>query len=214
MILKPSYPLIGAMFAALSAIALAAYVSWQVTRPGPIATVGGGPGLAISGQIAIGGPFVLTDHRGQQVTDETYRGKLLLVYFGYGFCPDICPTELQNIANALNEMGRNAADVQPMFITVDPKRDTVAYLAEYVGNFHSRLVGLTGSPQAIDRVATAYRVYYARAKTDAHEDEYLVDHTGYVYLMGRDGSFLTMFRGGTDPTKMAQKIAEYIGRSG
>jgi len=211
MISKPSYLLIGAMLAALAAIALAAYVAWQVTRPKPIATVFGSPSLAISGQIAIGGPFALTDHKGQQVTDKHFRGKLMLVYFGYGFCPDICPTELQNIAIALDEMGHKALAVQPIFITVDPERDTVTYLAEYVKNFHSRLVGLTGPQPEIDKVVSAYRVYHARVKTGPDDDDYLVDHTGYVYLMGRDGSFLTMFRGGTVPKKIARTIAEFVG---
>ena len=210
MISKPSYLLIGAMLAALAAIALAAYVAWQVTRPKPIATVVGSPNLAISGQVAIGGPFALTDHQGQQVTDKHFRGKLMLVYFGYAFRPDICPTELQNIAIALDEMGHKALAVQPIFITVDPERDTVTYLAEYVKNFHSRLVGLTGPQPEIDKVVSAYRVYHARVKTGPDDVDYLVDHTGYVYLMGRDGSFLTMFRGGYDPKKIAQTIAGYV----
>ena len=214
MISRPSYPLIGAMLAALAAIALAAYVAWQVTRPVPVATVGSSASLAIAGQISIGGPFTLTDHKGRSVTDTDYRGKLMLVYFGYGFCPDICPTELQNIAVALDEMGSKSAEVQPIFITVDPERDTVAFLAEYVENFHDRLVGLTGPRPEIEKAATAYRVYHARAKTGPDDEDYLVDHTGYVYLMGRDGSFLTMFRGATDPKKMAQTIAGYIGGSG
>ena len=210
MTLKPSYPLIGALLAALSAIALAAYVAWQVTRPVPAATVGDSASLAVAGQIAIGGPFALTDHKGQSVTDANYLGKLMLVYFGYGFCPDICPTELQNIAVALAEMGSKAMEVQPIFITVDPERDTVPFLAEYVENFHSRLVGLTGPRPEIEKVATAYRVYHTRSKTSSDDEDYLVDHTGYVYLIGRDGAFLTMFRGGSDPKKMAQTIASYI----
>ena len=212
--LKSSYPLIGALLAALSAIALAAYVAWQITRPVQTATVGNSASLAVIGQIAIGGPFALTDHKGQSVTDANYRGKLMLVYFGYGFCPDICPTELQNIAVALDEMGSNAMAVQPIFITVDPERDTVPFLAEYVENFHSRLVGLTGSRLEIEKVATAYRVYHARANTSPDDEDYLVDHTGYVYLIGRDGLFLTMFRGGSDPKGMAQTIARYIDGSG
>ena len=208
---KPSYPLIGAMIAALAAIALAAYVAWQITRPQPIATVGSSVSVAVPGQIKIGGPFALIDHTGQPVTDADFRGKLMLVYFGYGFCPDICPTELQNIALSLDAMGASAAEVQPIFITVDPERDTVEFMAEYVVNFHKRLVGLTGPRPEIEKVATAYRVYHARAKTGSGDDDYLVDHTGFVYLMGRDGSFLTMFRGATDPEKIAQTIEGFIG---
>lgn len=200
------------MLAALAAIALAAYVAWQVTRPLPIATVGSSASVAIPVQVKIGGPFALTDQNGKRVTDADYRGKLMLVYFGYGFCPDICPTELQNIAVTLDEMGDKGADVQPIFITVDPERDTVEFMAEYVPNFHSRLVGLTGARREIEKTATSYRVYHARAKSGPDDDDYLVDHTGFVYLMGRDGSFLTMFRGATDPKKIAETIKGYIGR--
>jgi len=210
MLSRPSYPLIGAMLAALAAIALAAYVAWQVTRPLPVARVGNSSSVAVPSQIQIGGPFALTDHNGNRVTDADFRGKLMLVYFGYAFCPDICPTELQNIAVALDEMGEDAAAVQPIFITVDPQRDTVAFLAEYVSNFHTRLVGLTGPQQEIDKVATAYRVYHAKVKTGSDDEDYTVDHSGFVYLMGRDGSFLTLFRGATDSKRIAETIAGYI----
>ncbi len=206
---RPSYPLIGAMLAALAAIALAAYVAWQVTRPVPIATVGSSSSLAVSPQIKIGGPFELMDHQGNRVTDADFRGKLMLIYFGYGFCPDVCPTELQNLAVALDEMGGTGKAVQPIFITVDPERDTVDFLAEYVANFHDRLVGLTGTREQIDATATLYRVYHAKVKNGA-DDDYLVDHSSYVYLMGQDGAFLTMFRGATDPKKIAETIAGYI----
>ncbi len=209
MFARPSYPLIGAMLAALAAIALAAYVAWQVTRPVPIATVGNSSTVAVSPQVKIGGPFELTDHKGNRVTDADFRGKLMLVYFGYGFCPEICPTELQNLAVALDEMGPEADAVQTIFITVDPERDTVAFLSEYVSQFHSRLIGLTGTRQQINATATSYRVYHAKVKNGSDED-YLVDHTSYVYLMGQDGSFLTLFRGATDPRKIAATIAGYL----
>lgn len=206
---KPSYPLIGAMLAALAAIALAAYVAWQVTRPMPIATVGSSSSVAVPSQIKIGGPFTLTDHQGNRVSDEAYRGKLMLIYFGYGYCPDVCPTELQNMAVALDEMGEAGAEVLPIFITVDPERDTVDFMAEYVANFHSRMIGLTGGRDEVDAAATLYRVYHAKVKSDSASD-YLVDHSSFVYLMGRDGSFLTMFRGATDPQKIAKTIIDYL----
>ncbi len=213
MLSRPSYPLIGAMLAALAAIAFAAYVTWQVARPVPIANVGGSS-IAVPMQIKIGGPFALTDHKGKRVTDEDFRGKLLLVYFGYGFCPDVCPTELQNMAAALDEMGEAAHDVQPIFITVDPERDTVSSLAEYVPNFHRRLVGLTGARQEIEKAAAAYRVYHAKVNTGSDDEDYLVDHSNFVYLMGRNGAFLTMFRGATDPRKISTTISGYIGGNG
>jgi cytochrome oxidase Cu insertion factor (SCO1/SenC/PrrC family) len=210
---RPSYPLIGAMLAALAAIALAAYVAWQVSRPVPIATVGNSSSVAVSSRIKIGGPFELMDHMGNRVTDADFRGKLMLIYFGYGFCPDVCPTELQNLAAALDEMGEAAEAVQPIFITVDPERDTVDFLAEYVENFHTRLIGLTGTRQQIDAAATLYRVYHGKVKNDSDED-YFVDHSSFVYLMGQDGSFLTLFKGATDPKKIAETIAGYIDRRG
>lgn len=206
---KPSYPLIGAMLAALAAIALAAYVAWQVTRPMPIATVGSSSSVAVPSQIKIGGPFMLTDHQGNRVSDEAYRGKLMLIYFGYGYCPDVCPTELQNMAVALDEMGEAGAEVLPIFITVDPERDTVEFMAEYVANFHSRMIGLTGSREEVDAAATLYRVYHAKVKSGSDSD-YLVDHSSFVYLMGRDGNFLTMFRGATDPQIIAETITDYL----
>ena len=210
MVSRPSYPLIGAMLAALAAIALAAFVAWRLTQPDPVALSGGNRSLAVAPQIDIGGPFELTDNHGKRVTDKDFRGKFMLVYFGYGYCPDVCPTELQNIAAALDKLGDAAEAVQPIFITVDPQRDTVAFLADYVPLFSDRLIGLTGSPEEIDKVAKAYRVYYAKAPNGAGKDDYLVDHTSFVYLMGRDGTFLTMFRGGTDPAKMARTITGYM----
>ena len=213
MFTRPSYPLIGAMLAALAAIALAAFVAWQITRPTPIATVGKSASVAVPSNIGIGGPFSLTDQNGNPVRDTDFRGKFMLVYFGYGFCPDVCPTELQNIAAALDELGDKAKAVQPIFITVDPERDTPKFLADYVPSFYPRLIGLTGTREQIDKVAKEYRVYYAKVESDSAGD-YLVDHTSYVYLMGRDGGFLTMFRNATDPKNMATTIAGYMGEKG
>jgi protein SCO1/2 len=207
---RPSYLLIGAMLAAFAAIALSAYVAWRVTSPLPAAVVGQTGGVAVSPQVKIGGRFELTNHKGARVSDADFRGKLMFVYFGYAFCPDICPTELQNMGAALDAMGAAADAVQPIFITVDPERDTVAALADYVPNFHPRLVGLTGSRAEIDAVAALYRVYHAKVK-DGSATDYLVDHTGYVYLMGRDGAFLTMFRSVTAPGKLAKTIASHLG---
>jgi len=224
---KPSFPLIIAMLAALAAIALTAYAAWRMSRPalegavGPNAVVGASRVVKVSPEIKIGGPFTLTDHTGKRVHDTDFRGRLMLVYFGYGYCPDVCPTELQNIAAALDMLGTDAKTVQPIFITVDPERDTVKFLAEYVPQFYPRLIGLTGTPAEIDAVAKEYRVYHARAKDDvppakggtgkdAESQDYLVDHSAFVYLMGRDGTYLTMFRPATDPRKIAQTLTAYL----
>src|SRR5690606_11015171 len=107
------------------------------------------------GEALVGGPFALTDHTGERVTDQDFRGRYMLVYFGYTWCPDVCPTELQVISSALDELGDKAAQIRPIFITVDPERDTVAQMADYVANFHPSFVGLTGSSEEVAAVAKA-----------------------------------------------------------
>ncbi|GIQ74859.1 SCO family protein [Bradyrhizobium sp. RD5-C2] len=153
----------------------------------------------------VGGPFALTDQAGHARTDKEFRGKLMLVYFGFTYCPDVCPTDLQAIALALDKLGPDGDQVQPIFITVDPERDTAAHLAEYVPLFHPRLIGLTGSDDAIRKVADAYKVYYARVPLKDAGD-YTVDHTAYIYLMDRDGNYLGFFPPGTSADRMVEII--------
>ena len=152
----------------------------------------------------VGGPFALTDQAGHARTDGDFRGRLMLVYFGFTYCPDVCPTDLQAIALALDKLGPDGDQVQPIFITVDPERDTAAHLAEYVPLFHPRLIGLTGSFDAIRKVADAYKVYYARVPLK--DGDYTVDHTAYIYLMDRDGNYLGFFPPGTSADRMVEII--------
>ena len=152
----------------------------------------------------VGGPFALTDQAGHARTDRDFRGRLMLVYFGFTFCPDVCPTDLQAIGLALDRLGPDGDQVQPIFITVDPERDTASHLADYVPMFHPRLIGLTGSADAIRKVADAYKVYYARVPQDA--GDYTVDHTAYIYLMYRDGNYLGFFPPGTSADRMVEII--------
>ncbi|MGY4476993.1 SCO family protein [Bradyrhizobium sp. USDA 3364] len=152
----------------------------------------------------VGGPFALTDQAGHARTDKEFRGSLMLVYFGFTYCPDVCPTDLQAIGLALDKLGQDGDQVQPIFITVDPERDTAAHLADYVPMFHPRLIGLTGSADAIRKVADAYKVYYARVPQDA--GDYTVDHTAYIYLMDRDGNYLGFFPPGTSAERMVEII--------
>jgi protein SCO1 len=159
----------------------------------------------ISAAVAVGGPFSLLDDHGQPVTDQTWRGRWMLVYFGYTFCPDVCPTELQTIAAALEKLGPQAKAVVPLFITIDPERDTPAALANYVKLFDDRLIGLTGSPDQIASVARAYRVYYAKV-TPKDSISYLMDHSSFIYLMGPDGKLRSLFR----PGESAQELADGI----
>ena len=143
----------------------------------------------------IGGPFALIDQDRKRRTDMDFRGKVLLVYFGFSYCPDVCPTDLQEIGLAVDRLGAAGDDVQPIFITVDPARDTSEHLKEYVAMFHARFVGLTGDAAAIDAAARAYRVYYARVELE--KSDYTVDHSAFIYLMGRRGEYLGFFPPGT-----------------
>ena len=162
-------------------------------------------GLSVGTGIAVGGPFTLVDTEGRTVTDATFRGRWLLVYFGYTFCPDVCPTELQTIANALDALGPDAAKIAPIFITIDPARDTPATLAGYVKLFHERLIGLTGSDAQIAAVTRAYRVYSARAERK-DTTQYLMDHSSFLYLMGPDGNLRALYRPGMSAQELATAV--------
>jgi cytochrome oxidase Cu insertion factor (SCO1/SenC/PrrC family) len=143
---------------------------------------------------AIGGPFRLTTGDGQTVTDQSFRGKWLLVYFGYTHCPDICPTTLAEISQVLDRLGPLAAAIQPLYITIDPERDTSEMMNAYVKELDSRIIGLTGTPAEIAGVARAYRVYYAKKKaTGQDKSAYQMDHSTFVYVMGPDGNYVTLF---------------------
>jgi cytochrome oxidase Cu insertion factor (SCO1/SenC/PrrC family) len=152
----------------------------------------------------IGGPFALIDHTGKLCTDEDFRGKLLLIYFGYSYCPDVCPTDLQQIALAVDGLGARAEAVQPLFITLDPARDTAVHLADYVALFHPRLIGLTGSAEQIRRVAFAYKVYYAKYPYDS--SDYVIDHSSFVYLVDNAGKYIGFFPPGTTADRMIEII--------
>ena len=155
----------------------------------------------------IGGPFSLVDDTGKTRTDAEFRGRYMLVYFGYTHCPDACPTSLQDMADALAKLGAPADQIVPIFITIDPARDTVQYLKGYAEQFDPRFVALTGAPDQIAAAAKAYRVYYAKA---SDKPDYLMDHTSIVYLMGRDGKFLTHFTQETTPDQMADTLRKYL----
>ena len=157
----------------------------------------------------IGGPFTLTDQDGKQVRWDDFKGQYRLVYFGYTYCPDVCPTELTQISAALDRLGPDAQKIQPIFITVDPERDTPEAMADYVKNFYPTLIGLTGTQQEIDSVVSAYRVF-ARKVQEPNSNQYVMDHSTFIYLMGPDGNFLTMYRYGTEPDALAQSLKSYV----
>ncbi|HXQ67700.1 MAG TPA: SCO family protein [Alphaproteobacteria bacterium] len=159
----------------------------------------------------VGGPFTLIDQDGNTRTDGDFRGKFMLVYFGYSYCPDLCPTELQAISDALEALGDKARTVQPIFITIDPERDTADTMKQYVSHFSPRLIGLTGTPEQVAAVAKAYRVYYAKVPAKGGgKDDYLMDHSGLVYLIGPDGRYLTHFTPQTPAAQMAKAIGRFL----
>ena len=164
----------------------------------------GGTGLGI------GGPFTLTDGAGRTVTDADFRGRYLLVYFGYTFCPDVCPTTLNQVAEALERLGSRADRLQTVFITVDPARDTAKVVSDYAAAFSPRIRGLTGTPEQIASVAREYRVYYEVQKPAAAGGEYTVDHSSILYLMDPQGHFLTPIRADQTGEQMAREIGRYL----
>ncbi|MBF0169379.1 MAG: SCO family protein [Alphaproteobacteria bacterium] len=161
--------------------------------------------------VTIGGPFSLIDHTGKPVTDKDYRGKYLLIYFGYTFCPDVCPTSLSTMADALGKMDQaKAAKIQPLFISVDPERDTAQRLADYVPAFHPRLIGLTGKIEDVTAAAKVYRTYFAKIKNDDPNIGYLLDHSALFYLMGPDGRFVRHFSHGIQASEMAAAMDDSV----
>ena len=157
----------------------------------------------------IGGPFALTDQNGVRRTNVDFRGKLMLVYFGFTYCPDICPTDLQAIGLALDRLGKAGEEVQPIFITLDPERDTSQVLADYVPMFHSRMIALSGDASAIRQAADAYKVFYAKVpRTDG--SDYTIDHSGFIYLLGRGGEYLGFFPPGTPADRMADAVRPWV----
>jgi protein SCO1 len=164
----------------------------------------------LSGRAPVGGPFELTDQTGHRRTDADFQGKLVVIYFGYTYCPDVCPTELQSISLALDKLGAAADTIQPLFITVDPGRDTPARLADFVSSFHPRLIGLTGSLAEIRKTAIAYRTFFSKNGVTT-PDHYSVDHTGFIYLLGKDGRYLGFLPPGLAPDAIADAIRARLG---
>jgi cytochrome oxidase Cu insertion factor (SCO1/SenC/PrrC family) len=160
------------------------------------------------GRGTVGGPFALTDQDGRRRTDSEFRGKLMIIYFGYTFCPDVCPADLMAITQALYALGPAAEGIQPLFITVDPERDN-KLLKEYVAAFHPTLIGLTGSPEEIRKVANSYKVFYAKVP-DERNGEYSIDHSGVIYLIGRHGEYIGFMPPQTGPGKLTEILRKNL----
>ena len=204
--------------AAVAVVVAAAVAAWILT-PGP-----GGGSERTGGQAAIGGPFELVNTQGETVTQADFRGRYMLVYFGFTYCPDVCPSSLMDMSRALDRLAEDAPAkaerVVPIFITVDPARDDVQAMRDYVANFHPRLVGLTGSQQQVKAAADAFRVYYEKvspqeyfgseAAASGTEADYLMAHSSYMLLMGPDGGYITNFKYEAGPAEIAQGLKEHV----
>ena len=164
----------------------------------------------VSGKALVGGPFSLTDSSGKHVTDKDFRGRNMLVFFGFTSCPDICPASLQLMSTVLDKLGPKADRITPIFITIDPERDTAPKLDEYMKHFSSRIVGLTGTPEEIAAAAKAYRVYYNKVPNKVVLGDYTMDHTGIIYLMDANGDYVTHFTPATPVDDMTAKLAKLL----
>ena len=188
-----------AALAAVAALCLAAAAPPPPSSPPPL-------------EALFGGPFSLTDHNGRAVTDETFRGRFTLLYFGYTFCPDLCPTNLLTMSEALEALGPDGEQVQPLFVTVDPNRDGLPALRDYMAHFGPRFLALRGTPAQTRAVLKAWRIHRRKvpAEAGADADDYLVDHATLTFLMGPDGKFRTLFPHDTRTEKMTATLRRYL----
>ena len=162
----------------------------------------------VTAPAAIGGPFQLTDQTGQTVTDKSMQGRPSLIFFGFTHCPDVCPTTLFEISEVLKAMGKDADRVNAYYISVDPERDTQAAMKEYLSSFDPRLKGLTGNTEEIAKVLSEYRVY--AKKVPLKDGDYTMDHTALIYLMDRDGKFVSPFNISRKPEDAASDLKRYL----
>jgi len=182
-------------------IIISSFLLWsEKNAPAPVAA---------EGKPAIGGPFSLTNQDGKTVTDKDFRGKILLVYFGFTHCPDQCPLTLANFTQVMNALGSKAGQVAPLFISVDPAHDTPKRMKEFLAAFSPAITGLTGTNAQVADVAVAYKVYYAAHDTK-HASESAVDHSGFIYVMDREGNYLTHFSADTTPKQIETSLRPYL----
>jgi len=162
----------------------------------------------VAAPAAIGGPFQLTDQAGQAVSDKNLKGRPTLIFFGFTHCPDVCPTSLFEISEVLRAMGKDADRVNAWFVSVDPERDTPAAMKDYLSSFDPHLKGLTGDPDAVAKVISAYRVY--AKKVPLKDGDYTMDHTALIYLMDRDGNFVSPFNLKRKPEEAAADLKRFL----
>ena len=162
----------------------------------------------MSGRAPVGGAFTLPDATGKLRSLDEFRGRLVLLYFGYAYCPDVCPTDLAAIGGALRLLGDKAADVQPLFVTLDPARDTPQVLREYAAAFHPSFIALRGSEAETYRIARSYKVFYE--KVDDGKAGYLIDHAALTFLLDRNGKYVAFFPPGTKPDRIAAMLKDQL----
>ena len=184
----------------LAGLALCFAIVLLVTERAPV--------LKAPQSAAIGGPFRLTDQDGRTVTDEDFRGRPFLVFFGFTHCPDVCPTTLFEVSEIIRNLGPDAERLRAVFITVDPERDTPAALKDYLSSFDPHLSALTGDQAAIASVAKEYRVYYK--KVPLEQGSYTMDHTAITYLMDKEGRFVSPFSLKRKPEVAAAELRKYL----
>lgn len=202
--------------AVIAAVLLAAGAPWFQFRPAP--PIEGRRADAarlmnelMVGRTPVGGPFTLTDPDGGRRHLSDFRGKVVLLYFGYTTCPDVCPTDLMAIGQLIRSLGADGEEVQPLFVTLDPERDTRDVLRAYAASFHPRFVSLTGTEAEVRRVATSYKVFFEKV-TPPGASIYLIDHAAFVFLLDRDGRYAGLFPPGTPPERMAVMVRELLPR--
>jgi protein SCO1/2 len=187
-----------AVFIALVFLGLRVITSSNGANTNPNNTASNGPG----------GPFTLTSHLGEKLSDSDFHGKYMLVYFGYSYCPDVCPLELQKLTSsllALEAEGYDTSPIQPLFISVDPERDTQETLKDYMPLFHPSLIGLTGTTEEINDVASKYKVYFAKRESD-DIDGYLMDHLSVIFFMDQNGQYKQLFTARNKPEDIANTL--------
>jgi protein SCO1/2 len=189
-------------------LVLGAFVAGLVLFSSVVFIVTGKSPTPIAMPSAVGGPFALVDQNSKPITDKDMSGHPFLVFFGFTHCPDVCPTTLFDVSEILRALGPDAKDVHALFITVDPERDTPAVLKDYLSSFDPRVIGVTGDSEAITAVVKAYRVYAKKVPLDG--GGYTMDHTAIVYLMGKDGRFVTPFNMKRRPNEAAEDLKRYL----
>lgn len=188
--------------------AWAAVAALALLAAGLYATSGtSGDGRSVP-QLSIGGPFTLTTDEGKRLSSDALKGKPFAIFFGFTYCPDICPTTLMELTRTIEAMGEDASKMRFLFVTVDPERDTPDQLNTYLSSFHPRISGLTGTKQEIEQIAKAYRVYYEKVPTDG---DYTMNHSSMIYLMDEKGNFAGILGHGADPDQRLRKMKQLVG---